>query len=213
MKITGLSAQVRDSNRVNVSVDGKYRFSLDLSQVVELGIKVGKEYIEKELVELEQESQYGKVYMRALEYSFVRPRSERELKDYLRRKTIARRNNKGELKPGVSEAVTRRVFEALMAKGRVDNEAFAKYWVENRRLNKGVSQRHLRAELMQKGVESAVIDRAIADGERDDDEELRKVISRKRAKYPDDQKLTAYLVRQGFSYDAIKAQLSGCGED
>ena len=80
MKITNLSTQQRDPNRINVFVDGKYRFSLDVSQVVSLGVKVGREYDEQELAELEQESQFGKLYGRALcgrikQYSNARPYS------------------------------------------------------------------------------------------------------------------------------------------
>ena len=81
MKITNLTAQQRDPNRVNVSVEGKYRFSLDIAQIVSLGVKVGREYTEQELAELEQESQFGKLYARALEYFLMRPHSAREVQD------------------------------------------------------------------------------------------------------------------------------------
>ena len=57
MKITDISLQARDNNRVNVSVDGEYRFSLDVFQVGELGLKVGREYTNDELTALEDESQ------------------------------------------------------------------------------------------------------------------------------------------------------------
>jgi recX family len=42
---------------------------------------------------------------------------------------------------------------------------------------------------------------------RSDDEELRKVIAKKRYRYSDQQKLMQYLARQGFSYDDIKKAL------
>ena len=66
MKITDISLQTRDKNRVNVSVDGKYRFSLDVFQVGELGVKIGREYTEAELASLEEDSQFGKLYSRAI---------------------------------------------------------------------------------------------------------------------------------------------------
>ena len=66
MKITDISLQARDKNRVNVSVDGKYRFSLDVFQVGELGIKVGREYTEEEISKLEDDSQFGKLYARSI---------------------------------------------------------------------------------------------------------------------------------------------------
>ena len=68
MKITAITAQVKDPNRVNIMVDGQYRFSLDIFQLGELAIRVGKEYTESELIELETESTFGKLYGRALQY-------------------------------------------------------------------------------------------------------------------------------------------------
>ena len=75
MKITGLSAQQTNSNRINVFVDDKYRFSLEISQIASLRVRVGGEYSESELEQLEQESQFGKLYARALEYCLMRPHS------------------------------------------------------------------------------------------------------------------------------------------
>src|SRR5258708_5647739 len=108
MKITAITSQQKDLNRINVMVDGKYRFSLDIFQLSDLGIKVGKEYSEAQLMELETESQFGKLYARTLEYCLIRPHSAREVKDYLYRKTRdtkVRSRRTGELKnrPGVSQ--------------------------------------------------------------------------------------------------------------
>ncbi|HRQ86654.1 MAG TPA: RecX family transcriptional regulator [Candidatus Saccharibacteria bacterium] len=208
MKITALSVQVRDKNRVNVSVDGKYRFSLDILQVASLGIKVGMELTEQELAQLEQESQYGKLYTRALEYALVRPRSRREMRDYLYRKTRDTRTKTGGIKKGISPALTERVFERLAKKGYIDDEKFAQFWVENRNVRKGSSLRKLAAELIAKGVDRTVIDEVLARTDRRDSDELQKIIMKKRAKYDDEQKLITYLARQGFGYDDIKNALN-----
>jgi len=213
MKITDISLQARDKNRVNVSVDGKYRFSLDVYQVGDLGLKIGKEYTDKELTELETESQYGKMYARTLEYCLMRPHSAKEVRDYLYRKTrtVKMRSKKtGELydKPGVSQEVTSRVFDRLVEKGYIDDEKFTRYWVENRSLTKGASKRKLTAELRSKGVEQTIIEKFLAESARSDDDEIMKIIAKKRNRYPDDQKLMQYLARQGFSYDDIKAALA-----
>jgi SOS response regulatory protein OraA/RecX len=44
------------------------------------------ELSEDQLKELISESEYGKLYTRTLEYSLMRPRSQRELRDYLYKK-------------------------------------------------------------------------------------------------------------------------------
>lgn len=208
MIITGISAQQKDKNRVNVMVDGKYRFSLDIFQYADLGIKIGQEYSDEELTLLETESQFGKVYARALEYCLMRPHSSREVRDYLYRKTRDTRTKTGGVKKGVAPEITERVYDRLVEKGYVDDEKFTRYWVDNRNLTKGMSQRKLQAELRSKGVESSVIDRYLAESSRSDEDEIGKIISKKRNRYPDDQKLMQYLARQGFSYDDIKDALT-----
>lgn len=213
MKITAISAQVKDPNRVNVSVEGKYRFSLDVFQVGELGLKIGRDYSEQELEQLEEESQYGKLYGRALEYCLVRPRSVREMRDYLWKKTRPskhRAQKTGTIveRQGVSKEVADRALARLIEKKYLDDEKFARFWLDNRFMKKGASLRRLRLELAQKGVEKEIVERVIAENIRSDEEELQKIIAKKRYRYPDQQKFMQYLARQGFSFDDIKAALS-----
>lgn len=217
MKVTSISIQARDKNRVNVSVDGKYRLSLDVFQLGDLGIKIGNEYSEAELTALEEESQFGKLYMRALEYCLMRPHSARELRDYLYRKTRDTRTKTGQVRKGVSLQLTERVFGRLQEKGYIDDEKFARYWIENRNLRKGASKRKLSAELGAKGVDRSVVERLLGETERTDVDELTKVIEKKRSRYTADkdgvQKFMSYLARQGFSYDDIKAALNHEDDD
>lgn len=212
MKITAITAQQKDPNRVNVMVDGKYRFSLDIFQYAELAIRPGKEYTEEELLALETESQFGKVYARALEYCLMRPHSSKEVRDYLYRKTRDTRTKTGDVKKGVSPLITQRVYDRLVEKGYIDDEKFARYWIENRNLTKGASRRKLQAELRSKGVDSGRVDRLLAESGRDDADELRKIIAKKRSRYSDPQKFMQYLARQGFGYDAIKQALEADGD-
>ena len=212
MKITALKAQVRDTNRVNVFVDGTYRFSLDITQVAELGIRTGKEYTEEQLVELENESQFGKVYTRALEYIFTRPRSQREMRNYLYRKTRDTPTKTGGMRKGVSVELTERVFDRLVDKKYLDDEKFARFWIENRNMRKGTSIRKLQSELAAKGVERAIVERMLSQGVRSDSEEIQKIIAKKAKRYNDEQKLIAYLVRQGFSFDDVKGALRAIDE-
>lgn len=212
MKITSISVQQRDKNRVNVSVDGKYRFSLDLSQLTELGVKTGNEYTETELADLENESQFGKLYMRALEYSLMRPHSQYELSQYLYRKTRDTLTKTGSIKKGVSKALTERVYTRIIDKGYVNDEAFARYWVENRQLRKGISKRKLQAELASKGVDRSIVESLLTETDRTDEDEIKKIIEKKAGRYNDEQKLIAYLARQGFGYDDIKQAIESLKE-
>jgi regulatory protein len=217
MKITNIVVQTRNPDRVNVSVDGAYRFSLDIFQVTELGIKIGNEYTESELMSFEEESVFGRLYTRALEYALVRPRSVKEVKEYLWKKTrpsLVKRRSTGEVvkRKGVSTVSAERVLEGLVSKGYVDDEKFASFWVENRNQRKGTSLRRLSAELAAKGVSRSIIEAVLAQGGRSDQNELQKIVAKKAARYPDKQKFVAYLLRLGFSYDDINEALANSEE-
>ena len=210
--ITDIKQAVKNPNRANIFVNGKYRFSLDIFQLTDLGVKIGEIFDEKEIQNLEQQSEFGKLYALALNYCLMRPHSEREIRDYLMKKTLSKklRNKKtGEFyeKSGVSKTSVEQVLARLKEKKYIDDEKFARFWLENRNQRKGSSLKKLRAELLQKGVSGVIIEQVFAETSRNDSEEIRKIIDKKAKRYPDQQKLVAYLVRQGFSFDEINRAL------
>lgn len=201
MVVTNLKPQIKNETRVNIFVDGSYSFSLDIAQVVDLGVKVGLELGDEKLAELKAASEFGKVYARALEWAVMRPRSVRETRDYLWKKRKE--------KPGVNMEL---VLDRLVEKGYIDDERFARHWVENRFVKKGVSHKRLQMELTKKGVDKKIVDAVMDESTRDERAELMKMIDRKRNRY-DDEKLIAYLVRQGFNYGLVCEVLKRDCED
>lgn len=208
MIVTSLSSQIKDKDRVNVFIDGKYRFSLDVNQIIDLKIKVGCEYDEVELATLEKEGQFSKLYSRTLVYCLIRPHSKHEIKGYLYRKTISQKCRDGSIRSGVSSDLTSRVYERLCEKGYIDDRKFADYWVSNRFLSKGVSQRKMIAELRAKGIDDDYIQQSLQATSRNDMDEIQKIINKKRHHYSDERKLMNYLIRLGFRYDDIKQVLA-----
>lgn len=211
-RITEIKQAVKNPNRANISVNGKYRFSLDIFQLTQLGIKINAEFSEDDLNLIEQQSEFGKLYARALDYCLMRPHSEKEVRDYLWKKTLTRklRNKKtGEFyeREGVSQASVDQVLIRLKEKDYINDDNFTRFWVENRNQRKGTSMRKLQSELSQKGVKSDIIEKYLSESVRSDAEEIQKIIAKKAKRYPDEQKLIAYLARQGFSYDDIKTAL------
>lgn len=193
--ITDIKQGVKNPNRANIFINGKFSFSLDISQIVDLKIKIGETVSEEKLAELKKASDFGKLYQRALEWVLIRPRSTKETKDYLSRKIYEKK-----LDPSYSETILARLQE----KNYLSDEKFADYYIENRFVKKGISKKRLRLELYKKGLTKDIIETALENSDRSDLDEAKKIIAKKRKKY-DDQKLLAYLVRQGFSYDLAKS--------
>ena len=91
----------------------------------------------------------------------------------------------------------------------MDDQKFAESWVNSRRLLKNTSKRKLRAELLAKRVDESIINQVLEADETDDVEQIKKIIAikSKQSRYQDQQKLMAYLQRQGFGYSDIKQAL------
>lgn len=217
--ITRLANGVRDPNRVNVFLDTHFAFSLDISQVVDFGLKVGKRIDRDELKKLQKASEFGKLYQRTLEWVLTRPHSIRETQDYLKRRQFRRRQlNRSREREGLrtfpefDDETMKLVTERLIEKKYLNDQKFAEYYVENRYQKKGISHKRLSMELMKKGVARELIELALEKIPRDENEEILKVIRKKRRKY-DDHKLIAYLVRQGFQFSAAKEAVENYDPD
>ena len=89
-KVTDLRVGVRDENRVNIFLDGHFAFSLTIDQVADFKLKRGLILTEDEISRIQKASDFGKLFQRSLEYALSRPHSEREIRDYLKRKKMKR---------------------------------------------------------------------------------------------------------------------------
>lgn len=84
--ITSLRGAMRDANRVNVFLDGKFSFSLTISELADAKLSQGQTLSDIEVKKLKSQSGIGKLYQQTLEYCFSRPHSKKEVIDFLERK-------------------------------------------------------------------------------------------------------------------------------
>jgi regulatory protein len=201
MKITDIKQQVKRQERYSIFVDKKYSFSLSEAELIKSGIRIGREYTETELDDLHQAAVRDKAYMRVLDLLSRRARSEWELRDYLKRKEYD--------SPTIDS-----ILNTLSDKGYVDDYKFAQSWVESRHLLKSISRRKLWQELKQKHIADDVIARVLDGDETDERATLQGLIEKKRtqSRYQEDEKLIAYLLRQGYRYDDVKTVLATMAE-
>jgi len=197
MKITSIKQQVKDPERVSIFVDGKYSFSLSLGELVSERLKKDLELSETDLKRLKKISEDGKLKARTLNWLLMRPHSEREFKDYLKRKKA---------EPELIEEM----LTEFRSKRFLDDAAFAKWFAENR-LRKNKSNRAIKAELFQKGIGREAVEQALAEGEQPEEERLKELIAKKikSSRYKNDPlKLAKYLTSQGFNYYMVKEYLN-----
>lgn len=131
----------------------------------------------------------------AFRFLGCRPRSEFEIRSWLRRKGFAAADVEG-------------AMSALKSRGLVDDVAFARYWKESRDSASPRSRAALRSELTRKGIDPEVADGVLAGA---DDEAAAYRASRKKAArlagcdYGEFRgQLGAALRRRGFSYEVAE---------
>ncbi len=195
MKITSITGQINDPRRFSISLDGKFAFGIDQSILLDQKLRVGLELDDEQIEYLKSQADFGKWYAKCVDRTYVRPRSQKEIRDYLR--------EKGRL--DLADALVAKLVDS----GRLDDKAFAEWWIESRRRSKQRSNRALTAELRQKGVDASVIRELLSDSSELEREALGQLIAKKRRlpRYQDDEKLTQYLVRLGYGYDQVKQSL------
>jgi len=145
-KITALRLQRRARDRVSVSLDGQYAFSLQTALAA--GLHKGQELSDEEIDQLRERDAAERAYQRALYYLSFRPRSVWEVRRYLGKR-------------GVAGASIDLALARLRRAGLVDDDRFAQFWVENRESFRPRGRRALRAELWQKGIATEIIDSVV----------------------------------------------------
>jgi regulatory protein len=198
MIITKISPQVKREGYYNIYINDKYELSLSELDLAAFQLKTNQSIDEKKLEELKRAQSKSKSYNFAIRYLALRPRSVKEVRDYL----VVRK--------GFSEDDARLAIDRLLSEKYLNDQDFAEMWVRNRILLSPKSNKILRLELIKKGVDSSTIDLILSSIDRDQQLEiLNNLIEKKtrQSRYQNKQKLTEYLSRQGFTYDLIKQAL------
>jgi len=152
---------------------------------------------------------FQKHYDRVLRFLSFRPRSEKEIRDYLKRPPRKRFPSKQ--KP-IDEEVVEKIIAKLKEYKFVDDEEFTRWWIEQRTGAKPKGARVIKMELQQKGIDREHIERLLSTEEikKLGNEGIRKLIEKHYPKYANlpkqeiRQKLGQFLLRRGFDWDSVK---------
>ncbi len=192
-KITAIEVQKKNRQRVNIFLDGEFAFGL--SRIVAAWLQVGQELSDEKIVSLQAEDAREVALQKALNFLSYRARSDEEIKQNLS-------------KHGIPDAVIDETLERLHQAGLADDRGFAQTWVENRTAFRPRSRRALHMELRRKGLDEQTIQSALA--QVPDENELAYQAALQKARRLTGltwaefrQKMSAFLGRRGFSYEAI----------
>lgn len=143
-------------------------------------------------------SRYSVLLDKTLRLISLRPRSKKEITDYLKKK-----------KASPEEKL--KIFETLEKLNLVDDFAFAEWWLDQRSTFRPKGKIALKAELSQKGIDRLIIDQALVgvDEVALAEKALQKKLEIYRSLSPLKfrQKIANFLAQRGFSWEIIKKVL------
>lgn len=191
--ITAIKVQKRNSQRVNIDLDGEYAFGL--SRLVAAWLNTGDRLTAEKVQALLEKDALEVGYQRALDLLKHRPRSEKEIRQRLLEKEFA------------VEQIDQ-VVEKLKLANLIRDEEFARMWIDSRKEFHPRSISLLRYELKQKGIAEEHIDSALEELPADQELASKAAFHYLRRLQGADwetfrKRLSSYLARRGFSYGTI----------
>jgi regulatory protein len=204
--ITALETQVRHNDRVNVSLDGAFAFGLNASIVLEQRLYVGQELSEDDVRALRESEDVSTATHAAIRLVAHQARTESEL-----RKRLARN---GFPAPAIEAAI-----ERMREWNYLDDQDFARRWVESREGHRPRSASMIKRELVGKGVDAETAEQVVDEAEIDE-YKIALDLGLKWAARPvrEDpearrRRLAAYLQRRGFGWDIVRRVLDASLSD
>jgi len=202
-RITKIEPQKKNPKRRSVFLDERFAFGLDEEVVYKYGLKVGQELEQKkidQIIEAETKKEAKEIALRFLSY---RMRSEKEVRDKLKKKEFA-------------EDLIIEVIKDLKRVNLVDDYEFASAFIRDRISNNPRGKILLKQELWKKGIKKEIIEKSLREYFKDENLELilaKELLQKRKKRYENldenvaKRRLMSFLLRRGFSYDIVKQVL------
>jgi len=194
--ITAIKPQ-KNKKRVNIYLDNKYGFGLDLENLIKLKLKVEQSLTDQEVKKIIKEAEFAKIYEKMLRFATLRPRSEKEINNWL-------------IKHKVHLSVHKDLFNKLKKLKLLSDEHFCEWWVDQRLTFKPRGKFALRSELLTKGVDRKIIDQVLDGIDINETKIAKSLLSKKMYKWnrlnkiQRKKKMSLFLARKGLSWDNIR---------
>jgi regulatory protein len=198
--VTSVTPVPRKPGQYTIAIDGRAAFTITEEAFVRFDIQIGDQLSAERAAEIIAADETARAIQAALVFLAHRPRSEREVRDRLRRG--------GYSSESIDAAIAR-----LHDWRYLDDADFARRWVENRAMHRPRGRRLLQQELRQKGVDQETVREVIADADLDELAAAEKVARHRLAATSGEdpaavrRRVSAYLARRGYSYDVVRSAL------
>jgi len=202
--ISLIAPQKKTKDRFNIFLDDKFAFGISSFTLLEHNLKVGKVLEAEDIETITKKEELAKLLELATNYLSYRPRSEKEVTDYLVKKIATHENIK--FNQAKESTLVPLAIKKLKKYKYLDDNAFAKWWLESRLRSHPKSLRQIKIELKQKGIGQEILE-SFATKSVNEKDIAKKAIEKKIKKWQAlpaldfKKKVYQYLLSRGFGYD------------
>ena len=199
--ITRIETQKKNPRRRSVFIDGKFAFGVDEEVVSKLGLEKGEGLTEQKIKEILIQKSENEAKEVALRFLSFRRRTEKEVKDKLKKKDFDERTIKS-------------IIDKLKEYDLINDSEFATAWVKERLAYKPRGKKLLRQELWKKGIKKDIIDQVTEELCQDEDKSASELLEKIKKRYKNlepkvaRRRMLSLLLRRGFSYETAKNTLA-----
>lgn len=189
------TTQDRKEYLVILENNSKFRASADV--ILKYKIAPGLDLSREDICKIKASASEDRVFNALLRLITGRLKTEFEIRRYLRQKDVSEKK---------SDYFVNRLKEL----GFIDDNKYIESFVHDQNLRSPNSKTKLIFKLKSKGISKNIIDEYFANKSEDQEDNLKRLIEikRRQSKFKDDQKLIAYLIRNGFNYSEVKNALN-----
>ena len=197
-EITSIEPQVKDKNRCNVYIDGRFYCGIKLEVAIKYHLKAGMQVEKSQLDEIQLETEKSQAVDKAMTHLSATMKTERQMRDFL-------------VKKGYTEAVCDYVIEKLQYYKFIDDYAYCRAYVNSVR---GKGKRAIEADLFKRKARRDAIDEALNDFTENKDDAyslLQKYMRGKEVNKINLLKGYKYLLSKGYGYDVAQSAVEKFG--
>lgn len=206
IRIIRITTQNNNKERFNILIDQgngeEFGFSVDQDVLIEFQLRKGQEVTEEELKEILYKDEIKKAFNLTLNFLSYRMRSEKEIREYLLRKSF-------------HEDIVASVIYKLRNNQYVNDLEFAKSFVRSRVFNTTKGPLMIRQELQRKGISEKLIQESLEEFPEEKQLEIAKNFAQKNAEqkkslsdYQIKQKIGQALMARGFPQLIVKTVIA-----
>ena len=189
MKITSITTQKNNKNRLSIFLDGEFCCGLDGVTVLRYRLKEGMELSKIELENLQAESESATAFERAIKYLSYASRSKKQIEKYL--------TEKGYLPQTVNSAT-----EKLIEYRYIDDERYCREYINAHKRREG--KRNILFGLLKHGIERELAEQVLSELTLEESSVVDVANKYLRThKNANKYKLKQYLFSKGFSSEEI----------